>query len=237
MPWLVLDTSSPTAVVAVVVAAADDEEVVLAAVALAETRRHAEALSAAVDAVLERAGVAVAALTGVGVGTGPGSFIGVRTGLAFAKGLGRAIDRPVVGVPSLLSLALSDDEDGALPPGRGLVVVDARRGERYVAAVTVGVQGLTIDDAARAVGDGQFVALDAEFVVGGTAGLVLGPGVVVRERTGPSALGMARALRRLDRSDARATLVPRYVRSPDAKLPAVDPARHRARAIGPEGSA
>ena len=44
---------------------------------------------------------------------------------------------------------------------------------------------------------------------------------------GPRALGMVRVLCALDRSDERATLAPLYVRAPDAKLPAVDPARHR----------
>ena len=77
----------PRAVVAVV----GDGSVVgpiLAELHLDDTRRHAEALSAAVDDVCARAHVALADLDGVGVGVGPGSFIGVRTGLSFALGLG-----------------------------------------------------------------------------------------------------------------------------------------------------
>jgi len=208
-----------------------DDAAVFAAVTLAETRRHAEALPAAVDDVLARADVDVGALAGIGVGTGPGSFIGVRTGLAYAKGLGRAVDRPVVGVPSLTAWALSPTEPVPLPRGRGLVVADARRGERYVATVTHADHGIVVHDDEHAVADATFDVLDSAggcaFVLGGTAGLAIPGDVVVVERSGPSALGLVRALRRVDRTDARAALVPRYVRPPDAKLPAVDPARHR----------
>lgn len=232
MVWLALDTSSPVAVVAVVDIGAG---VAIAEVALGETRRHAEALPGAVDDVLARASVDVADLEGVAAGVGPGSFIGVRTGLAFAKGLGRAIDRPVVGVPSLLALALSPADLSALPRGRGLVVVDAKRGERYVVAVDHGADGIVIVNDVHAVADAAVDAVGCAFVIGGTAGLALSD-VVVVERAGPSALGLVRALARCDRRDARPTLVPLYVRPPDAKLPAVDPARHRPGDVGTEGT-
>lgn len=239
MLWLALDTSSPVAVVAVVAVDDAGSVSVIAEIALTETRRHAEALPAAVDDVLARAGVDVVALDGVAAGTGPGSFIGVRTGLAFAKGLGRAIDRPVVGVASLLALALSPPDLSALPRGRGLVVVDAKRGERYAAFVTHDDDGVVVHDDARAVPDADVDARTCAFVIGGTAGLAAlqaVPNVVVVERVGPSALGLARALARSHRRDERATLVPLYVRAPDAKLPALDPARHRPDGVGNEGT-
>jgi tRNA threonylcarbamoyladenosine biosynthesis protein TsaB len=231
MVWLVLDTSAPVAAVGVVELDAPGDGVV-AEVLLAETRRHAEALPGAVDDVLRQASLRVANLDGIGVGVGPGSFIGVRTGIAFAKGLARALDRPLVGLPSLLALALSPP---ALPAGRGLAVVDARRGERYVAHVVSDDTGIVVDDP-RALADGAVADAIAgcAFVVGTAADRAPArdddrdagedDGRIFR-RLGPSARGLAAALRRCDRRDVRATLVPAYVRPPDAKLPAVDPAR------------
>jgi tRNA threonylcarbamoyladenosine biosynthesis protein TsaB len=234
--WLALDTSAPVAVVALVDVVAI---AVVAEITLSETRRHAEALPAAVDEALARAGVDVASVEGIGVGVGPGSFIGVRTGIAFAKGLGRAIARPVVGVPSLLALALSPTDLSTLPRGTGLVVVDAKRGERYVATVDHGDTGVVVVDDTRAVADAALKsapdAAGPAFVIGATTGLTLGD-VVVVDRAGPSALGLARALARSDRHDERASLVPLYVRPPDAKLPALDPARHRPDGVGTEGT-
>ena len=62
----------------------------------------------------------------IGVTVGPGSFTGLRVGLAFALGLGAALDRPVVGVSTLDALAAS-------VPAKGMVaaVIDARRGQVY----------------------------------------------------------------------------------------------------------
>lgn len=62
----------------------------------------------------------------IGVTVGPGSFTGLRVGLAFALGLGAALDLPVVGVSTLDALAGS-------VPAKGLVVavIDARRGQVY----------------------------------------------------------------------------------------------------------
>lgn len=62
----------------------------------------------------------------IGATVGPGSFTGLRVGLAFALGLGAALGRPVVGVSTLDALAAS-------VPSEGLVcaVIDARRGQVY----------------------------------------------------------------------------------------------------------
>ena len=62
----------------------------------------------------------------IGVTVGPGSFTGLRVGLAFALGLGAALDRPVIGVSTLDALAASVETEGLVA-----AVIDARRGQVY----------------------------------------------------------------------------------------------------------
>jgi tRNA threonylcarbamoyladenosine biosynthesis protein TsaB len=90
-------------------------------------RGHQEALAPMAASVMAGAGLAFEALEAVGVTVGPGSFTGLRVGLAFAQGLGAALGVPVIGLPTLDALAAS------LPPGPGTVaaVIDARRGQVY----------------------------------------------------------------------------------------------------------
>ena len=77
-----------------------------------------------VDELLREAGAEQRDLTGLVVGTGPGSFTGLRLGLAAARGLAFALDVPVAGVSTLRALAAGSP--GALP------VVDAGRREVFV---------------------------------------------------------------------------------------------------------
>lgn len=72
----------------------------------------------------------------IGVTVGPGSFTGLRVGLAFALGLGAALDRPVVGISTLDALAASVAQGD-----QGLVaaVIDARRGQIYARLFRDGV--------------------------------------------------------------------------------------------------
>jgi tRNA threonylcarbamoyladenosine biosynthesis protein TsaB len=68
-------------------------------------RGHQERLANLVAEVMDEAGTTFGQLDRIGVSVGPGSFTGLRVGLAFAKGLGLALDRPVVGVGVLEALA------------------------------------------------------------------------------------------------------------------------------------
>lgn len=90
---------------------------------LGEGRSRPVTLLEDVDALLRRGGVRPAQLEGLAVGTGPGSFTGLRLGLAVARGLALALAVPAAGVSTLAALAAG--APGALP------VLDARRREVF----------------------------------------------------------------------------------------------------------
>src|ERR1700754_1678010 len=83
---------------------------------------QAERIFPAIGELLARNSVAYADLTRLAVTTGPGSFTGLRIGLAAARGLGLALEIPVVGVPTLFAISLGG-------PARGFsICLDAKRG-------------------------------------------------------------------------------------------------------------
>jgi tRNA threonylcarbamoyladenosine biosynthesis protein TsaB len=91
---------------------------------LGERTSRAATVLEDVDALLRQAGAHTRELEGIAVGIGPGSFTGIRIGLATARGLALALGVPVAGVSTLD--ALSTGAPGAVP------VIDARRGEVFV---------------------------------------------------------------------------------------------------------
>jgi tRNA threonylcarbamoyladenosine biosynthesis protein TsaB len=90
-------------------------------------RPHGSWLIAAVDRLCREAGMTVGKLDGFGVTTGPGSFTGLRVGLATIKGLALASGKPVAGVSTLQTLALQAPH-AALPV---CALLDARKQEVY----------------------------------------------------------------------------------------------------------
>lgn len=98
-----LETSGPLASVAVSV-----DGRIAARRFLHEQRRHAARLLPAMDQVMTEARVSRGDLTGVVVGTGPGSFTGVRVAASAGKGVAHALGIPLFGVSSLLAAALGE---------------------------------------------------------------------------------------------------------------------------------
>src|SRR5262245_28797949 len=89
---------------------------------------HSERLMVAVDRLLQDCGWSMSDLDGLAVSVGPGSFTGLRVGIATVKGLALAMSLPVAPVPTLDALA------SALPFADVPVcpVLDARKGEVYL---------------------------------------------------------------------------------------------------------
>jgi tRNA threonylcarbamoyladenosine biosynthesis protein TsaB len=100
---------------------------------------HATRLLEMARELLDRAGLGWDAVGRIAVGVGPGTFTGLRVGIATARGLAQSLGVELVGVSSLQALAVpaleSEREVQAV-----LSVIDARRGEAFVAAYARGAE-------------------------------------------------------------------------------------------------
>ena len=188
-----------------------------------ERPAHAGRLLALAEQALAAAGLGFSDVDRIAVGVGPGTFTGLRIGVATARALAQAGDVDVVGVSTLHALAEGAAEDGA--DGSVLAVLDARRGEAFAAAfhggepregpVAVAPEALPAlvspaDGPWLAVGDGAVRFRDR-----------LEPAAVVVPVDGSalhrvSALAICRLARVATPVD-RGALVPEYVRPPDAR--------------------
>ena len=101
-----------------------------------EKLSHAERLNVFISEVMEEAGRSLKDLDAVAVGTGPGSYTGLRIGLSAAKGLCFALDKPLIGMGTLeVLLAQFLEEQGEQSQDAVLMpMVDARRMEVYTRA-------------------------------------------------------------------------------------------------------
>jgi tRNA threonylcarbamoyl adenosine modification protein YeaZ len=96
-----------------------------------ELNAHAERLLPLIDQVLADAGWSRTRLNRVAVGVGPGSFTGLRVGIALGQGISVGLGIELVGVGSLRAMAAAVPSDR---PGVRWALLDARRGEVFVAA-------------------------------------------------------------------------------------------------------
>lgn len=129
MKLLALSTSTPRGSAALL-----DGERVLATATYEDLRGHAERIFAAIDEVLAAAGLERAAIDALGCDIGPGSFTGVRVAVASGKGIALALGVPAVGVGSLEAMAAAAFAGTAAPGDRVIPVIDARKGEIFLAA-------------------------------------------------------------------------------------------------------
>lgn len=126
-PVLAIDTSGAACSVALAVSGE-----LRAAASRPGRTGHSELLMDMVAQTLQEARLAFADLARIAVTVGPGSFTGVRIGLAAARGFAVTTGCPVVGVSTLEVTAAAAARDAGLAPGTVLrVISDARRGEVY----------------------------------------------------------------------------------------------------------
>jgi len=203
-------------------------------------KSHGADLPAAVDELMRDAGIAIRDLSAIAVGTGPGSFTGLRVGLSYAKGLAAGARTKIVGIPSLDAMAFCGSCSADAHPGVKICpILDARKGEVYTCLYEVVNDALEkiTDDlvipldefASRITGEVLFVgdskADDARVLVvrnGGSA-TIAEAAELWHQGSFIAALGAARVAR--DDVDKAATVEPLYVRAPGAsvKSTAVNP--------------
>lgn len=131
---------------------------------------HSRTLLPMAEALLQNCGVALADVDAIAVAHGPGSFTGVRIGVATVKGLALGADRPCIGVSTLDAMAYGARALG----GRLCCVMDARAGQVYNALFAVEngtVQRLCADRALKLTDLGEEIGQTPYFLVGDGAEL------------------------------------------------------------------
>jgi tRNA threonylcarbamoyladenosine biosynthesis protein TsaB len=189
---------------------------------------HATRLLPLASQLLAEAGLDWSEIERIGVGVGPGTFTGLRIGVASARGLAQSLEVPLLGVSSLRALdyAASDEDVDAV-----LAVIDARRGEIFAAAYDQRIEILEPQACApsslrellarseertdrkrewTAVGDGAVRYREA----------LEGPSRRVAEDNSPLHLIDARAICRLaaQAPPEKEPVLPPYLRRPDAEI-------------------
>jgi tRNA threonylcarbamoyladenosine biosynthesis protein TsaB len=216
-----IDTSTSASAACVLRDDGESFEVAPEPARLAAGPAHARELMPAVADVMERAGAEFGELEAIAVGVGPGTFTGLRIGIATARALAGASGLLVRRVSSLAALAEGIDAELRLP------LIDARRGELF--AALYGPAGViwepfvaapeAVAERAREAGAGVKAAGDGSLRFRGVleaAGIDVDPG--------ESRSHVVRGLHvcRLARSvpgEPPETILPDYLRAPDAQTP------------------
>ena len=213
MRLLALDTCLNACSVALV-----QDGAVLAAVSEPMSRGHQERLALMVREVMAAASAGFDSLDRIAVTLGPGSFTGLRVGLAFAKGLGAALSIPVIGVGTLEALAASAPEAQEVA-----AIVGGKRGQAFLQIFR---NGNPLSDPANVAVE----SLEEVLAPLGPNATLAGPGVDLLTALRPTApirrleAAHPAAVAHLARTRAPGSLSPLYLRAPDAKLPGgIDP--------------
>jgi tRNA threonylcarbamoyladenosine biosynthesis protein TsaB len=236
---LAFDTATPATAVALCLAsgevleARDDPE---------PGRRpgHAQRLLPLARSVVEESGLGWSGVERIAVGTGPGTFTGLRIGIATARALARGLGIPLTGVPTLQSLAVNaragGPDEGEVAAAGGFeavaAVIDARRREVFAAVW----RARELEPGGEPLLTARAMAPDAlaeQISVWGIPLLALGNGAVefrpVLERSGAlipedasplhrvSAINHCRLARALP-AGAPDEVHPEYLRLPDAEI-------------------
>jgi tRNA threonylcarbamoyladenosine biosynthesis protein TsaB len=178
---LLIETSQRAGVVALATDAG-----VVAAMPLDDARRHARDLAVAVDALLKSQSITPRNITRVVVGTGPGSYTGLRVGLMSAKAFAYAVGADIIAVPTFHAIAQRVSPLG----GSVDVIADALQGQVYHQRFVAG-------EATTALA----IATLSEWLAT-TPTAVTGPGVGIHESLIPDSIVRCDASLRLPTADS-----------------------------------
>ena len=207
-----------------------DRGAMLAQESLAMQRGHAEALIPLIGRVMERAGLSFTELDRLAVTLGPGSFTGLRVGIAAARAIALAARKPAVGVSTLSAYAAPH-----IASFNGPVVsaIDARHDHVYVQIVGVDGRALVAPRFAPLHEAAQRAAASGSPLVAGNAAHLLTAAWPAQEpapraidqRDSPDIASVALLGAAAEETDAH--LKPFYLRAPDARAADAPPLRRR----------
>lgn len=224
---LSIDTASSCSSVALTRGCGLDGQVI-ASLSLNSTVTHSRRLLKAIDWLLVETETQWSAVTGLAVSLGPGSFTGLRIGMATIKGLAAALDKPLLGVSTLDALALNCSGEQLI-----CAVLDARKKEVYTCFYRHDDQGIPrrageirVISPLRLAADIEQPVLfvgDAVMIYGDLWREVLGGRFVSAPRTlhypGAAALGLLAGEKLQSGQHLElAAATPLYVRASDAEL-------------------
>ena len=210
-----------TALAACSAAVLDTEQPgVLASESLPMVRGHAEALVPMLADLMRHAEQTFAAIDRIVVTTGPGSFTGLRVGIAAARGIGLAAEKPVVGVSTLSAYAaphLADDDTTQV-----VAAIDARHDHVYLQVfgaagrIAVAPRLAALSEAVRAASEApsRIVGSAAQAIADRLPAGAATP-LCVDPRDAPDIVWVARMGAVLP--EGQAPPKPQYLRAPDAQ--------------------
>jgi tRNA threonylcarbamoyl adenosine modification protein YeaZ len=219
MRILAIDTALPAISACVLDEGAESPESIET---IAMERGHAEALLPLIERVMARVEGGFVSLDRVAVTVGPGSFTGLRVGIAAARAIGVACKVPVIGVSTLAALAAPLILEQK--PGLVAVAIDARHGNVYFAAfgpdgrATSAPRVLPPREAVRSLGAGPVRLAGSGAALLAIEASAAGTEIeIAREYTGLDIVFVAKLGLLAD--PALAPPRPLYLKAPDAKLP------------------
>jgi tRNA threonylcarbamoyladenosine biosynthesis protein TsaB len=191
---------------------------ILAEVLEPVSRGHGEVVMGMVKLVVDESQIGFADLDAIVVTEGPGSFTGIRVGLAAARGLGLALGIPVLGISTLLVHAAAAAAAARASQASIMVIIDSKRADLFV-------QHFSAD--LTALGDPHLVSIDAlAGEIGQAPVIVTGDAAHLLQPLPPQAVAMPAgypAISEVGRlalaTGRRSPATPLYIRAPDAARP------------------
>ena len=228
MKILAVDTSTKTCSVAVV-----ENFSLLAEQTLISTQTHSRHLMEMINNVVKLSGCKFSDIDGFAVTKGPGTFTGLRIGISTVKGLASALDKPVIGLSSLKALAMQTVTSSLV-----CAMLDARRDEVYSGFYRYATFGekkrllknevcetvLPVEQALKGVSEGCTFIGDGAVAYQETIIKIMGDHAVFTPPCLNTLFASTVAYAALEKIqgngfDTMESLLPCYIRKPDAKIP------------------
>ncbi len=212
---LALDTASSTCAACLTRDGQNGSRIMLVEASEIIGTGHAERLMPMVREVMQQANVSFGEIGMIAVSIGPGSFTGVRTGLAAAKGFAQALNIPAIGISTLEAIAFEARPFAGSQPLR--VVIDAKRGEVHAQDFAAdgtpdsGPVLLSLQDASRGRGNRILVGNGASFVD------AQAPSLLITASTASIKIFAEIAVVKGTNDTTSLTIMPLYLRGADAK--------------------